>query len=90
MHVLITNYGARLVSGIVMEVFTNQPGMQFYRGNFMQGKNILKYGLKDDYRTAFAMETQHFPDSPNQPSFPSTELRPGQLYKTSTGYKFSC
>jgi aldose 1-epimerase len=76
-------------SGVVMDVFTQEPGLQFYSGNFMQSKNALKDGSKDDFRTAFAMETQHFPDSPNQPSFPSTVLKPGQLYKTSSYYKFS-
>jgi aldose 1-epimerase len=62
--------------------------MQFYSGNFMQAKNTMKYGEKDDYRTAFAMETQHYPDSPNQPQFPSTVLNPGQVYKTQSLYKF--
>ncbi|WP_183562588.1 aldose epimerase family protein [Mucilaginibacter sp. SP1R1] len=76
-------------SGIKMEVFTEEPGMQFYSGNFLQGKNIMKHGQKDEFRTAFAMETQHYPDSPNQPQFPSTELKPGQVYKTQTLYKFS-
>ena len=75
-------------SGIVMDVFTDQPGLQFYSGNFMQSKNTMKGGHKDDYRTAFAMETQHFPDSPNQPSFPSTELKPGQQYHSISIYKF--
>jgi aldose 1-epimerase len=76
------------ISGIEMQVFTDEPGLQFYSGNFMQSKNNMKYGNKDDYRTAFAMETQHFPDSPNQPNFPSTILKPGQVYKTSSEYKF--
>jgi aldose 1-epimerase len=76
-------------SGILMEVFTDQPGLQFYSGNFMKGKNTMKRGKKDAYRTAFALETQHFPDSPNQPSFPTTELKPGQTYKTMSCYKFS-
>lgn len=75
-------------SGIEMDVYTEEPGLQFYSGNFMQSKNSMKYGNKDDYRTAFAMETQHFPDSPNQPSFPSTLLKPGQVYKTSSEYRF--
>ena len=75
-------------TGIVMEVFTEEPALQFYSGNFMQGKNTMKYGEKDDYRTAFAMETQHYPDSPNQPQFPSTVLKPGQVYKTQSIYKF--
>jgi aldose 1-epimerase len=76
-------------TGIVMEIYTEEPALQFYSGNFMQGKNTMKYGEKDDYRTAFAMETQHYPDSPNQPQFPSTVLKPGQTYKTKTIYKFS-
>ncbi len=75
-------------TGIIMEIYTEEPGLQFYSGNFMQGKNVMKYGEKDDYRTAFAMETQHFPDSPNQPQFPSTVLKPGQVYKTQSIYKF--
>lgn len=75
-------------TGIEMGVFTQEPGLQFYSGNFMQSKNSMKYGNKDDFRTAFAMETQHFPDSPNQPSFPSTVLKPGETYKTATEYKF--
>jgi aldose 1-epimerase len=75
-------------TGIVMEIYTEEPGLQFYSGNFMKSKNIMKYGEKDDYRTAFAMETQHFPDSPNQPQFPSTILKPGQVYKTTSIYKF--
>lgn len=76
-------------SGIVMEVYTQEPGLQFYSGNFMQSKNTFKGGSKDDFRTAFCMETQHFPDSPNQPSFPTTVLKPGSIYKTSSVYKFS-
>jgi aldose 1-epimerase len=75
-------------TGIVMEIYTEEPGLQFYSGNFMQAKNTMKYGEKDNYRTAFAMETQHFPDSPNQPQFPSTALKPGQTYKTQSVYKF--
>jgi aldose 1-epimerase len=75
-------------TGIVMDIYTEEPGLQFYSGNFMQSKNTMKYGEKDDYRTAFAMETQHFPDSPNQPQFPSTVLKPGQTYKTESIYKF--
>ena len=62
--------------------------MQFYSGNFMQSKNTMKYGDKDDPRTAFAMETQHYPDSPNQPQFPTTILKPGEIYKTQSIYKF--
>ncbi|WP_293783524.1 aldose epimerase family protein [uncultured Pedobacter sp.] len=76
-------------SGIIMDIYTQEPGLQFYSGNFMQSKNTFKSGAKDDFRTAIAMETQHFPDSPNQPAFPSTVLKPGQVYKTSSIYKFS-
>jgi aldose 1-epimerase len=76
-------------SGITMQIFTEEPGLQFYSGNFMAGANTIAGGAKDDHRTAFAMETQHYPDSPNQPNFPSTVLRPGQTYKTVTIYKFS-
>ena len=63
-------------SGIVMDVYTQEPGVQFYSGNFMQSKNTFKSGVKDDYRTAFALETQHFPDAPNQENFPSIIFLP--------------
>ncbi len=75
-------------SGIFMQVFTQEPGLQFYSGNFMQSKNTLRNG-KDEFRTALALETQHFPDSPNEPSFPSTVLEPGKTYSTTSVYKFS-
>lgn len=75
-------------SGIVMTVFTTEPGLQFYSGNFMQGKNKMREGM-DDFRTAFCLETQHFPDSPNKQEFPSTVLRPGERYYTVSIYKFS-
>jgi aldose 1-epimerase len=76
-------------SGIVLAVFTDQPGIQFYGGNFMTGTNPLKADKTDTYRSAFCLETQHFPDSPNEPSFPSTELKPGQKYNTETIFQFS-
>jgi aldose 1-epimerase len=76
-------------SGIQMDVYTEEPGLQFYGGNFMQAKNTFKGGSKDEHRTAFCLETQHYPDAPNQPSFPSIVLTPGQTYKTSSVYKFS-
>jgi aldose 1-epimerase len=76
-------------SGIKMEIFTEEPGIQFYSGNFMSGANTMLGGKKDEKRTAFALETQHYPDSPNQSQFPSTVLKPGQTYKTVTIYKFS-
>lgn len=75
-------------SGIVMHVYTQEPGIQFYGGNFLKGLNKLKGGAKDEFRTAFCLETQHYPDSPNQPAFPSTVLEPGKVYKTKTVYKF--
>ncbi|MEP6617459.1 MAG: aldose epimerase family protein [Ginsengibacter sp.] len=76
-------------TGIQMNVYTQEPGLQFYSGNFMQSKNVMKGGNKDDFRTAFCLETQHFPDSPNQPSFPTTVLEPGKKYQTVSIYKFS-
>ncbi|MHB1177982.1 MAG: aldose epimerase family protein [Daejeonella sp.] len=76
-------------SGIQMDIFTQEPGMQFYSGNFMQGKNTFKNGSTDKFRTAFAMETQHFPDSPNRPEFPTTVLNPGEKYHTVSVYRFS-
>ncbi len=86
------NHAATVIgdkSGIVMNVYTQEPGLQFYSGNFMLSKNTFSDGSKDDFRTAFAMETQHYPDSPNQPSFPSTVLKPGDVYKTYSVYDFS-
>jgi aldose 1-epimerase len=74
---------------ITMDVYTLEPGLQFYGGNFMQSKNTMKGGKKDEFRTAFCLETQHFPDSPNQPSFPSTVLEPGKQYKTTSVYTFT-
>jgi len=76
------------ITGISMEVYTTEPGMQFYSGNFMDGTNVFKGGAKDDFRTAFALETQHFPDSPNKPAFPNTVLKPGEVFRSETVYKF--
>jgi len=76
-------------SGIVMDIFTQEPGLQFYSGNFMQSKNTFKSGSKDGFRTAFALETQHFPDAPNQPKFAPIVLKPGQKYHTVSYYQFS-
>lgn len=78
-----------LQSGRVMEVFTNEPGLQFYGGNFQDGKTLGKNGKPYIYRGAFCLETQHFPDSPNQADFPSTVLEVGEIYKSSCVYKFS-
>ncbi len=86
------NHAAKVIgdkSGIVMDVYTKEPGVQFYTGNFMSAKNSLKSGARDDKRTAFCLETQHFPDAPNQPDFPSIELKPGDTYHTVTEYTFS-
>ena len=76
-------------SGIRMEVITDQPAMQLYTGNWLQGQNSIKYGLKDKRREAFCLETQHYPDSPNHPDFPSTTLQPGEVLRSTTIYKFS-
>lgn len=76
-------------SGIIMDVLTEEPGLQFYSGNFMQSKNTFKGGSKDEFRTAFCLETQHYPDAPNQPSFPSIILEPGKTYQTTSVYKFT-
>jgi aldose 1-epimerase len=77
------------LSGIMMSVYTDQPGIQFYGGNFLNGTNPLKAGKIDGYRSAFCLETQHYPDSPNEPAFPSTELKPGQQYQTWTTFRFT-
>ena len=74
-------------SGIRMKVYTQEPGLQFYSGNFMNGENKLRTG-PDSFRTAFCLETQHFPDSPNHNNFPSTILRPGEIRKSKTIYAF--
>ncbi len=76
-------------TGRVMEVFTTEPGVQFYTGNFLDGSSVGKGGKAYQHRCGFCLETQHFPDSPNQPAFPSSILRPGQKYDTTTIYRFS-
>jgi len=76
-------------SGRVMEVLTTEPGIQFYSGNFLDGTIQGKEGKSYPHRSAFCLETQHFPDSPNHPDFPSTVLKPGQHYHTTTVYQFS-
>ncbi len=80
---------AEPTSGRVMEVWTTQPGIQFYSGNFLDASNIGKGGKAYAYRTGFCLETQHFPDSPNKPSFPTTVLRPGENFTSTTIYRFS-
>ena len=76
------------VTGIVMGVHTNEPGIQFYSGNFMSGKDVGKSGKPYGFRSAFCLETQKFPDSPNHPSFPSTTLRPDERYQAYCYYTF--
>lgn len=76
-------------SGRIMEVFSDQPGIQFYSGNFLDGSIMGKSGVVYKYRSGLCLETQHFPDSPNKPKFPSVTLKPGEKYKQKTIYKFS-
>lgn len=76
-------------SGRVMEVHTTEPGVQFYAGNFLDGTLTGKGGHIYKHRYGFCLETQHFPDSPNQPNFPSTILRPGETYRSTTIHRFS-
>jgi len=76
-------------AGRVMEVYTTEPGVQFYSGNFLDGTLTGKQGHVYKLRYGFCLETQHYPDSPNEPSFASTILRPGQTYHSTTVYKFS-
>lgn len=72
-----------------MEVWTTEPGLQFYSGNFLDGTlTDTKGGVKYVKYGALCLETQHFPDSPNQPSFPATILKPGETYRHTTVYKF--
>ena len=85
------NFAAKIiepVSGRSISVFTNEPGMQFYSGNFLNGKDKGKNGKIYAYRTAFCLETQHYPDSPNQVNFPSVVLNPGETYNSVCIYKF--
>ena len=75
-------------SGRVMEVYTMEPGIQLYTGNFLDGSITGKGGKVYKKHYGFCLETQHFPDSPNKPNFPSVVLEPGQKYATETIYKF--
>lgn len=76
-------------TGIKMEILTEEPGLQFYSGNFMENIQNAKGGKTYGLRSAFCLETQHFPDAPNQAKFPSTELSPGDTYATHSTYRFS-
>ena len=87
MRLAATAYEA--TSGRVMQVWTTEPGMQFYTGNFLNGTLTGKSGKVYARRTGFCFETQHYPDSPNQPSFPTTTLKKGQTLKSTTIYRFS-
>jgi len=75
-------------SGRVLEVETTEPGLQFYSGNFLDGTITGKGGQVYEHRSGFCLESQHFPDSPNKPEFPSTVLRPGEQYRSRTIYRF--
>lgn len=76
-------------TGRVLEVLSTEPGLQFYTGNFLDGTLTGKYGWVYKHRSAFCMEPQHFPDSPNQPNFPSVVLKPGETYRNTIIYRFS-
>ena len=76
-------------SGRVLKVLTTEPGIQFYSGNFLDGAILGKGGQRFGYRTGFCLETQHFPDSPNHPNFPSTVLKPGETYRSITMFRIS-
>lgn len=80
---------AEPISGRIMEVWTTEPGLQFYSGNFLDGKDVGKGNKPYPFRSAFCLEAQHFPDSPNHSNFPSTRLNPGETYHQKTVYVFS-
>lgn len=80
---------AEPISGRVLEVFTTEPGMQLYTGNFLDGTLVGAEGRTYRQGDALCLETQHFPDAPNQPQFPSIELQPGERFQSTTIYKFS-
>ena len=80
---------AEPASGRVMEVWSTEPGLQFYTGNFLDGRITGKHGRVYQFRNAFVMEPQHYPDSPNQPNFPSTVLKPGEVHRSTISYRFS-
>ena len=76
-------------SGRILEVYTTEPGLQLYTANYLDGTDIGKQGIAHQKRHAFCLETQHFPDSPNQDNFPTTILNPGETYQQITKFKFS-
>jgi len=75
-------------TGRVLELFTEEPGVQFYSGNFLDG-SLRGKGHAWTFRSGFCIEPEHFPDSPNQPAYPSTILRPGEDYRTESRFRFS-
>ncbi|MDR1780469.1 MAG: galactose mutarotase [Tannerella sp.] len=86
------SFAARCLSprtGIAMDVFTTEPGVQLYTGNWMTGKLTGKHGQRYPMRSALCLETQHFPDSPNKPEYPTTTLRPGETFQSRTVFSFS-
>lgn len=86
------NHAARLIgdkTGITMDIYTTEAGLQFYSGNFMNEKVTLKNGAKDSFRTGLCLEPQNFPDAPNQSNFPNSKLKPNQIYNSKTIYSFS-
>ena len=87
LNLAVTLYDSR--SGRFMEVFTTEPGMQFYSGNFLDGSITGKEGKIYHHRSALCLEADHFPDSPNQPDFPPVTLGPGETYEQTTIYRFS-
>jgi aldose 1-epimerase len=87
----LTKPAAKVISpanGIALEVYTTEPGIQFYSGNAMSGLDKGKFGTLYPHRGALCLETQHYPDSPNQPEFPTTTLRPGEVYTSRCIYRF--
>lgn len=88
-NIIYAGYAYEPNNGRMLEVFTTQPGMQFYTGNFLDGSLIGKSGKPYNKHAGFCFETQHFPDSPNQASFPTTLLLPNEKYEEKTIYKFS-
>jgi aldose 1-epimerase len=88
----VTQLAAKVVSplsGIALEVYTNEPGIQVYTGNFLDGTLTGKKGKVYEQRAAVCLETQHYPDSPNKPEWPSVILEPGQTYNSQVIYKFA-
>jgi aldose 1-epimerase len=76
------------LTGRLMTILTSEPGIQFYSGNFLDGTLRGKAGASYPKRSGFCLETQHYPDSPNQPAFPSTILKPGKVWKSTTVFLF--